>query len=256
MIDEATRAELAEQGRESLREKRVLITGGTKGIGRAVALLAARAGAKVFIFGRHEDNLEEALDELRRESPNVYGSTGDQANWEDLDRVFSEADAKLGGLDVLVNNAALAADSVVETEGSQWRYVVEANLLGYMRCVELATPRLRASGGGCIVNVGSMSAKLREEGSDVYVATKSGIRGFSDSLGKKLAEQNIRVTLIEPGLIATEMTEQSPEQMRERIAKMEMALTEDVAGCVLFVLSQPPRVCIPMLQVRPVMQKV
>src|SRR5690606_16166822 len=116
--------------------------------------------------------------------------------------------------------------------------------------------RMKKNQVGHIVNIGSMSAKVREGGSDVYVATKSGIRGFTDSLGRTLNEAGVRVTLIEPGLVGSDMTlDQVPkEKQKAKIEAEEMLLAEDIAHAVLYVLRQPHRCTIPELQIRPTKQ--
>jgi NADP-dependent 3-hydroxy acid dehydrogenase YdfG len=135
-------------------------------------------------------------------------------------------------------------------------YAIETDVLGYMHCAELALPRLRLRGGGWIVNVGSMSAKTRDAGADVYVTAKMAVRGFSDSLGRKVADDMIHVTLVEPGLVVSEMNEMTADQQIEKQDKLEMILGEDIGRTILFVLSQPVRCSIPFVQVRPIMQKI
>lgn len=242
------------EGLQTLAGKRVLVTGGTTGIGRAIAKHLVDVNARVLIYGRHQAELDDALSEMQ--SGEAHGLTADQSRPEDVQRVFQAVDERLGGLDALVNNAAEGGQSVVETPLEEWTHVVQENLVGYMMCAAEAVRRMQGSGGGRIVNVGSMSAKIAEAGSDVYVATKAGIRGFSDSLGKKVAENGIGVTLVEPGLVYTELTNDDEEQARERLEKMEMIYADDIARAVLFVLSQPQRCLIPLLQVRPLMQTI
>ncbi len=169
---------------KEVKGKRVLITGGTTGIGRATAKLLVELGARVIIFGRHQEELCDALDDIEK-SGEIYGLTADVANFSDVQKVFEAVDNKLGGIDVLVNNAALAAESVLSMEYEDWKYVVDTNLAGYMLCAKEAAERMETAGEGHIVSIGSLSAKVREEDSDVYVATKAGIRGFLESFRKK-----------------------------------------------------------------------
>ena len=111
---------------ETLAHKRVLITGGTTGIGRATALLLAAQRARVFIFGRHKKELDDAMRDLTHVSQEMYGTIADTANPEDVRRVFTEADQKLGRLDVFINNAALAAEGLLDMKFEDWEYVVRA----------------------------------------------------------------------------------------------------------------------------------
>jgi NADP-dependent 3-hydroxy acid dehydrogenase YdfG len=239
---------------QSLADKAVVISGGTAGIGRTVGVRLAMEGAKILIFGRHEQQLQDALRDIKAVGKGqVFGMIADQAKWEDVERVFQEADAKLGGVDILINNASIAAESIAEAEHTDWEYTIQSNLLGYMACSRQAINRMKAKGGGHIVNIGSMSAKERGKGSDIYVATKAGTEGFSEALGKQVAEQNIKVSLVEPGLVGTEMTEEKVprEEQTEKQAEGTMLRTEDIAECVYYILMQPQRCNILQVRIQP-----
>ena len=242
---------------ESVNNKAVLITGGTTGIGRATALLLAAQGAQVMIFGRHEQELNEAVNDIRRAGGDVLGLTADTADPEDIRRVFQEVDRQLGQLDILINNAALGYNSVMEGTYQEWQYIVNTNLLGYMAIAHEAIERMKANGWGHIVNVGSMSADVREKGSSVYVATKSGIEGFSEALRKEVNPLGIKVTLIEPGAVGTDMqSEYSPKEQRKKEEKMEMLKAEDIAACILHTIIQPRRCDVVLMQIRPHLQSI
>ena len=238
----------------SLQGKAVIVTGGTTGIGRATAELLASEGAKVLIFGRHEKELNEALADMPEGQ--VFGLTADTTKPEDIERVFALADSKLGGVDILVSNAAEAAQSILDTEYAEWEYVVQANLLGYMACARHAIDRMKPRGSGHIVNIGSLSAKLRDAGSDVYVATKSAIEGFSEALRKQVNEMGIKISLIEPGKVGADFPNSKPEEQPAQEAAGEMLLAEDIAAAVHFVLTQPARCDIIQLQIRPHKQAI
>lgn len=246
---------------QSVAGKSVVVTGGTTGIGRATAKLLASEGAKVLIYGREEQPLQDALNEIKQSAQDqaeIVGLTADQSKPEDVQRVFQEADQKLGGVDILVNNAALSAQSILDSDYTEWEYVLKTNVLGYMNCCREAVNRMKSNGGGHIVNVGSMSAKARDKGSDVYTATKSAIEGFSDSLAKQVNEQGIRVTVIEPGLVGTDMTTRKvpAEQQPQKEQEEQMLTAEDLAQCVLYTLSQPARCDISLVQIRPTKQTI
>jgi NADP-dependent 3-hydroxy acid dehydrogenase YdfG len=120
-----------------------------------------------------------------------------------------------------------------------------------------AVKRMKANGWGHIVNIGSMSADVREKDSSVYVATKAGIQGFSEALRKEVNALGIKVTLIEPGAVGTDMQDQySPEEQRERIEQMKMLRSEDIAACVLYTITQPKRCDVVTLQIRPHLQSI
>ena len=246
----------AEHEMTDLAGKAIIISGGTKGIGRATAKLLAEHGAKVFIFGRHDKDLREALGEM----PGAQGITADQSKREDIERVFREADRAIGGCDILINNAAVSTDSVAEADFDSIRYTLEANVLGYLACTHEALERMKRRGGnggaGHIVNVGSMSADLREEEGEVYVATKAAIQAFSESLRKSVNKQGIRVTLIEPGAVDTPLQDKPPEEKRRRVEEMKMLPAEDIARCILYCLTQPQRVDVVSVQIRPIGQTI
>src|SRR5690606_39201376 len=173
---------------------------------------------------------------------------------EDVKRVFAEAEDKLGGLDILINNAALAAKGIADMSYEEWRYVVDANLLGYMRCSELALQLMEKQGRGHIVNVGSMSADEREAGSDVYVATKAAIQAFSEAFRKHANEKGVKVSLIEPGSVGTSIAGREPgieKEQEKKQAAGEMLKAEDIAACIRYCLIQPPRCDVIRVQIRP-----
>ena len=242
---------------EPVADKSILITGGTTGIGRATAILLASQGARVMIFGRHEQELNDAMNDIRQAGGDVLGLTADVTNPAEIQRVFQQFDQQMDKLDILINNAALGYGSIMEGGYPEWEYILKTNLLGYMAMTNEAVQRMKANGWGHIVNIGSMSADVREKDSSVYVATKSGIEGFSEALRKEVNSQGIKVTLIEPGAVGSDMQSQySPEQQRERIEKMEMMRAEDIAACVLYTITQPKRVDVVMLQIRPHLQEI
>lgn len=240
---------------QQLKGKNVLITGGTTGIGRATAIMLASLGANVFIFGRHQQELDDTLDSVSKYDfkDNLKGMTADVSENAQVIEVFEAFDRDFGQLDILINNAALAAQSVVDTKFEDFQYVLNTNLLGYFSCTHEAVKRMREKGGH-IVHVGSMSAEVREKGSSIYVATKSGIEGFSAALRKEVNELGIKVTLIEPGAVATDMQGSDSEALTEKTEKLEMLKANDIAAGIAYALSQPKRCDVVLLQIRPHLQ--
>ena len=241
---------------EGGNRRNILITGGTTGIGRSTAILLAAQGAQVMIFGRHEQELKDAIHDIQATGGTVNGFTADTSNPEDIRRVFKEVDREMGRLDILINNAALGYNSVMEGEYKDWQYIVNTNLLGYMAMAHEAIERMKPNKWGHIINIGSMSADVREKNSSVYVATKSGIEGFSEALRKEVNPLGIKVTLIEPGAVGTDMQPQSPEEQRHLQEKMEMLRAEDIAACVMYALTQPRRCDVVVVQIRPHLQSI
>lgn len=234
--------------------KRVVVTGGTTGIGRATARLLAARGARVLVAGRDEHDLREAVEEIGAAGGEAHGVSVDLSGLDGVRRLFREADERLGGVDVLVNNAAVYGGEWEEQTPEEAEYAIRTNLVGYVACTHEALPRLGE--GGHVVNVGSMSADLREPASPTYVATKAAIQGFSESLRKAVNEKGIRVTLVEPGKVATDMVEKADAEKARLERKREMLRPEDVAACVYFALTQPARCDVVSIQVRPHLQVI
>jgi NADP-dependent 3-hydroxy acid dehydrogenase YdfG len=229
--------------------KRAVISGGTTGIGRATALQLARWGARVFIFGRHARELNDALEAIRKEGGNATGMVADQCAIQGVENVFETIAREWGGVDFLINNAAVSAETVEEMDLEEIDYAVRANLTGYITCTKLALQLMSA--GAHIVNVGSMSAEKKGAGSEVYVATKAGNRGFSESLRRTLRDKGIKVSLIEPGLTGTDLLDVSIEEQREKEANGTMLKAEDIAISVAFCLAQPARCTVSAMHVEP-----
>ncbi|WGQ10672.1 SDR family oxidoreductase [Pedobacter gandavensis] len=194
----------------SVKGKRILITGGTTGIGRAAAILLAAQGARIIIFGRNQEPIEQtiaAISALETKTECV-GISADVAEQKDIDRVFQLVDSHFAGLDILINNAALPFESIIDGNYQDWQYVINTNLLGYMACAHEAIKRMKGNLGSHIVNIGSISADERGKNSSVYVASKAGIQGFNESLRKEVNELGIKVSLIEPGLVGSDMVKE------------------------------------------------
>ena len=243
-------------GSQPLMGKCAVVTGGTTGIGRATAILLASRGVKVLTYGRKHSDVDRVVREMRDAGGEGFGIAADQSSERDVQRIFKEADKRLGGVDILVNNAAVESVGITKGEYDGWKYTLDTNLLGYLACCREAIDRMKQRGGGDIVNVGSMSADARETGHDAYVASKAGIQAVSESLRKEVNPMGIRVTLIEPGAIGTPLQELTKEQQRKKEKEKSMIYPGDVAECVYFCLAQPKRVDIVSLQVRPLMQLI
>jgi NADP-dependent 3-hydroxy acid dehydrogenase YdfG len=227
--------------------KTVLVTGGTTGIGRAIAIELARAGAKVLIFGRHKPELDEAMAALADTIGEAEGMIADQSKPDDVRKVFAKAKA-MGGLSAVIANAGISAEGLADISDEEWRYAMETNLLGYLDVAKRAAEAFEGKKGDIIL-IGSVSADNRSKGTSVYTATKAGIQGFADSFRKEMGEKNIRVSLIEPGSVGSDMQECSPEEQRKKIAKAEMLKAEDIAELVTFILTRPERCTISSVRI-------
>jgi NAD(P)-dependent dehydrogenase (short-subunit alcohol dehydrogenase family) len=238
----------------SLRDKRVLLTGGTTGIGRATLGLLAGEGARVLTFGRHQEELDDALASATGDGE-VIGLTADSATREGIEAVYAAVDERLGGIDMLVACAALGAEPIHEMADQDWRYVIETNLVGYLACAKAAIERMERQGGGHLLFVGSISTEIKAEGESVYSATKAGIQAFAETLRKEIADKNIKVSVVQPGSVDTDMQECSEDEKREAVAKQQMLQAGEVAEAIQFVLTRSQASDIVNLRIEPRIQK-
>ncbi|WP_260596634.1 SDR family oxidoreductase [Sphingomonas endolithica] len=241
--------------RNSVAGKRVLVTGGTAGIGRATVAMFAKEGAHVMTFGRHQSSLDESLADAAGVAGSAEGLIADVATAEDMDRVFAAVDDKLGGIDLLVTCAAIGAEPLYEMAEDDWRRVIETNLIGTLAAARRAIPRMEAQGGGQLIFVGSISVDIKKPGESVYAATKAGIQAFAETLHKEVADKNIKVSVIEPGSVATPMQECSDDEKAKAIADHEMLFADDVAEAILFAATRSAGADIVNLRIEPVRQK-
>ena len=237
----------------TLKDKRILLTGGTTGIGRAMLLQFARAGARVLTMGRDGEALEEALSAAREHGGALHGLIADLGKREDVERIFAAVDEKLGGLDMLVSNAALGAEPIDDMADDAWRYVIDVNLTGALACTRGALARF-PEGQGQVVIIGSISADIHAPGESVYSATKAGLQAFAETLRKEVAARGVRVSLVEPGSVGSDMQEPDDDEQQAMIAREEMLRAEDIADAVAFILTRSHRVDVVSLRIEPRLQ--
>jgi NADP-dependent 3-hydroxy acid dehydrogenase YdfG len=172
-------------------------------------------------------------------------------------RAFVEhAYEHLGGLDTLVNNAGVMLLGAIEgADTGEWRRMIDVNLFGVLYCTHAALPLMREAGHGHIVNVSSVAGRIVSAGSGVYNLTKWGVGAFSEALRQETVDAGIRVTIVEPGAVATELLSHNSDAVREQAAKRFEGVTplaaEDIADAILFAIRQPPNVSINEVLVRP-----
>lgn len=232
--------------------KNILLTGGTTGIGRATARLLASRGANLLICGRHQQELSDALADM---TGNVRGVLTDLSTQAGVDTLFSEADKAFKKLDIVISNAALAADPLADMNPTDIEYVVRTNLLGYLLVSKHALTRFKGQKEGHLVLIGSMSADVRAKGESVYAATKTGIQGFAEALRKEVNELGVRVSLIQPGAVGTDMQPNKATHEKQE-AQQKMLKAEDIAACVLYIVMQPVRCDVVTVDIRPHMQPI
>ena len=234
----------------SLKGKRVAITGGTTGIGRAIAVLLASEGARVFICGRNPEYLDDALARIR-EVGEGDGITTELSDPENVLSFFKQASAYLGGMDCAVINAAVAASGLTQMSEPELRYAIAVDFTAYLLSAHAAVDALR--GRGDIILIGSMSAHVLGPSSTVYAGIKAGIAGFSEALRRELGPKGIKVGLIEPGKTGSNMQlpDIQPEEQRKMIREETSLRAEDIAVGVHYMLTQPRRSVIQQLVISP-----
>jgi NAD(P)-dependent dehydrogenase (short-subunit alcohol dehydrogenase family) len=232
----------------SLAGRRAIVTGGTTGIGRAIAVLLAAEGAKVFVCGRASEHLDDALERIR-EVGDGDGINVDLAKREDVVRFFTAAESYLGGLDIAVINAAVPAEGLADTADNELDYQIAVDFTSYLTTTKAALERMKA--GSDVVLIGSMSAVSQAGGSSIYVAAKTGIQGFARSLRQEMANKDIKIGLIEPGFTGADFQypDFPPERQRELIGKAQMLRAEDIAVATHFMLTQPRRTSVSLMRV-------
>lgn len=237
----------AHTAQPTLRGRRAVITGGTVGIGRAIAVLLASEGVKVFVCGRDPDHLADALARIG-EVGEGSGITADLAVPEDNERVFAAGEAYLGGVDIAVVNAAIPAKGITQPSVDELRQQIAIDFTAYLLSTKAAESRMKA--GSDIILIGSTSA-VQRSGSAVYTATKTAMQGFAPTLRKELAERDIKVGLIEPGFTGSnfQFPEYPPEKQVEMIEANTMLRAEDIAVAVQFMLQQPRRSAVSLIRV-------
>jgi len=199
---------VAETGR-SLAGKVAIVTGGGRGIGRAVALAFGREGAKVVVTARHRDEIEAVAEAIRAAGGEATGLSCDVADGSAVQAMVSQAVAMFGRLDVLVNNAGDGGErtAVSESDPDRFAHVMQVNLMGPYHACRAAVPRMRAGGGGKIINTGSGVGHTARPGNAAYAASKAALWSFTRSLAMEVWKDNIEVNEVIPGPVDTRLAE-------------------------------------------------
>jgi 3-oxoacyl-[acyl-carrier protein] reductase len=222
-----------------LSGKVALVTGGTRGIGRAIAQALYGAGAKVAVTGRDLARAQRAAAEL---GPGVVGLACEMADAAQIEAAVATAERELGPLDILVNNAGLTRDQILlRMSEADWDVVLDANLKGAFLAIKAVTKGMMKRRFGRIVNVTSIVGLIGNKGQANYAASKAGLIGLTKSVAKEYASRNILVNCVAPGFIETDMTDALPGEAKtallQQIALGRLGKPEDVAGAVLYLAS-------------------
>ena len=242
-----------------------LVTGASSGIGEATAIALAHEGARVALVARRRDRLE-ALAERLGGTERALVVEADITDVDAARRAVETTVAELGRLDTLVNNAGvMLLGPIVGAPVEEWQRMVELNVLGLLYCTHAALPHLLSAAEGepravaDVVNISSVAGRVARLNSGVYNATKHGVGAFSESLRQEVTARHVRVTLIEPGATATELALHNRPEILEGMAQtfggIEIMQAEDIAEAIRYAVTQPRRVAVNEILVRPTEQE-
>src|SRR5947209_9929587 len=232
------------------------ITGASSGIGEATALACAQAGASVALAARRADRIQQLAARINDDGGRAYAMTADVGEEEQARAFVERSVEELGRLDVLVNNAGvMLLGPISGAPLDEWRTMVHVNVFGVLYCTHAALPIMEAQGHGHVINVSSVAGRIARAGSGVYNLTKFGVGAFSEALRQEAAPRGIRVTLIEPGAVATELAGHNRpeilEVIRSTFGDIEIMQADDIARAVVYAIGQPPNVSVNEILVRP-----
>jgi 3-oxoacyl-[acyl-carrier protein] reductase len=225
-----------------LHDKTILITGASKGIGKACAQLFAKEGGRIILLARSLNLLEELKNEIESDSAQAIIYHADVSVYEDLKKVFDDLNQRKIYLDVLVNNAGIMKDAVLQMVPQKMiQEIYGTNVFGTIHASQFAVKSMLKKNGGSIINLASIVGVEGNLGQTIYASSKSAVIGFTKSLSKELASLNIRVNAVAPGFIDTEMIQGMDKKFYEKnlqsIGMKRIGVPEDVAKTILFLAS-------------------
>lgn len=243
-----------------LTGKVALVTGASSGIGEATAEALARQGAKVGIFARRKDRLENLAGKIGEESTLVLA--GDVSDPGQAASAVKQTHDNWGRLDILVNNAGVMLLGPIDgADITDWQRMVNVNVLGLMYCTHAALPFMKEQQCGHIVNISSVAGRVARGGAAVYNATKFAVGAFSEALRQEVYENEIRMTIIEPGAVLTELTdhitnEEAKDNIKGWVSQMTALNSEDIAKSIIYAVTQPGHVNVNEILIRPTEQSI
>ena len=212
-----------------LQDKTAVVTGGTRGIGRAVVETFLKNGAKVVLFGSRQETVDQALSELK--------------DYSSVEKAMGQVKNQYGRIDILVNNAGISArESIYEYDPEAFKKIMDLNVNGVFNCSKAVAPIMKGQGGGSMINISSMVSLYGQPAGCGYPASKYAVNGLTKSLARELGRDQIRVNAVAPGVTRTDMVAALPEDMVQRLAATipygRVGEPEEVANTVLFLASE------------------
>jgi NADP-dependent 3-hydroxy acid dehydrogenase YdfG len=244
-----------------IKDKVILITGASSGIGFSTALTLSKAGATIVAGARRLDRLEDLKKAVEEQSGKISINQLDVTKKEGCTQFTNSAINEYGRIDVLINNAGLMPLSFVKNlKIDEWDRMVDVNIKGVLYCTASIIPHMLANKSGHIVNVSSIAGRIVFPAGSVYCATKHAVTAFSEGLRQELSQRsNIRVTCIEPGVVDTELnntiTDSSLQGFIETVKKMQPLQAQDIANAILYAIDSPNHVNVNEIMIRPVQQE-
>lgn len=228
----------------NLLDKTAIVTGGSRGIGKAIALKLAEKGANIVVnYTSNSSKAEEVVNEIKKMGKEAMAVKADVSNPDDVKNLIKETEKKFSSIDILINNAGITRDTLlIRMKEDDWDKVMSVNLKGTFLCTKLVGKKMMKQRSGNIVNIASVVGIIGNAGQANYSASKAGIIGFTKSTAKELSSRGINVNAVAPGFIETEMTKKLSEEVVQNYAKNiplgKMGKPEDVANVVSFLCSQ------------------
>jgi NADP-dependent 3-hydroxy acid dehydrogenase YdfG len=242
--------------------KVAVVTGASSGIGEATAEALAAEGATVVVAARREERLADLTKRIEEGGGKVLAATCDVTDEAQAHGLIRRAEDEFGRVDILVNNAGVMLLSTVgKGLSDEWRRMFDVNVLGLLYATDAAIETMKRQGGGHLVNVSSVAGrKVTRDSSGVYAGSKFAVGAISEGLRQELLQDNIRVTIVEPGAVATELTDHiTDEDARESLGgllNLEILQAEDIANAIVYAVTQPKRVSVNEILIRPTQQPV
>jgi 3-oxoacyl-[acyl-carrier protein] reductase len=230
-----------------LKNKTAIVTGGTKGIGRAIAEALLAEGISVCLSARNQNEIDEAVNQLGGIGGRAIGFACDVREYDQVKILIDHTVKELGSLDILINNAGIGMfETVAETSPEDFRAVLETNLFGVFYCCHEAIPAMKKRGGGYIINISSLAGANPHPRMAAYNASKFGLNGFSEALMQEVRHDNIKVSYIMPGSVNTEFGGDSPSD-----EKSWQLTPQDIARVVVDLLKHDDRALPSRIEIRP-----
>ena len=245
---------------ENNKQKVALITGGSSGIGEATALALSAQGLRVALAARRVDRLERLVQRITQAGGEAMALVADVTEEVQVQAMVSNIHKRWGRLDILVNNAGLMLlGPIAGANTEDWRRMIQTNLLGLLYTTHAALPIMKAQGNGHIVNISSLAGRVARAGSGVYNVTKWGVVAFSEALRQECVPDHIRVPVIEPGMVETDLASHitnptAREAALQRMHAITPLQSEDIANAIAYAVTQPVHVNVNEILIRPTEQ--